>query len=454
MRPALKSMQFAATALALSLTAMGQAHAAGFALMEQNASGLGNAYAGQAAAAEDASTVFFNPAGMTNIKGRQVVTAINAILPSSEFNDTGSSAPFVPTPLGTVTFGHPTGGDGGDAGDLAFVPNAYVSWELVPNQIWLGLGINAPFGLKTEYDDDWVGRFHATKSEVMSVNVNPTIAWKVNETFSVGGGINFQYFKADLRNQVSYSAAIFGQTLGTVLAPRLEGESTIEGDDWGVGWNIGAMFNLSPNTRIGLAYRSSIDFELEGDASFDDVPPIPLVQAGFVTRDITADVEVPESFSIGLSHYFTPRLQLLLDYTWTGWDSIQSVEIEQEDGTNLAALPLNFENSYRIGAGLNYQWSDTFKLRVGLAFDKTPVKDEFRTPRLPDEDRIWATIGAQWRLSPAAVVDVGYAYIWADEAEIDLPNSDPEASRLPRGNLQGDYDAHVQIFSVQMSYSF
>ena len=452
MRPALKSIslsipssikasiQFTATALALSVAAIGQANAAGFALMEQNASGLGNAYAGQAAAAEDASTIFFNPAGMTQIKGRQLVGALHAIYTTGEFNDNGSTGPAGPL--------HPLGGDGGDPGDLSGVPNGYLSWEVVPNQLWLGIGVNAPFGLKTEYDDDWVGRFHGTKSEVMSINVNPSIAWKANETVSFGGGLNLQYFKADLSSQVSYTAASGG------LIPFAEGESNVEGDDWSWGWNFGVMFNFSPSTRLGLHYRSRIDYELEGDADFDDVPPVGALPLVFADGDITADLEVPASFSIGLSHYFTPRLQLLADYTWTDWDSIETLRIMRTSGSQLTALPLNFEDSWRAGIGLNYQLNDYWKLRFGVAYDESPVQDEFRTPRLPDEDRVWTAIGAQWKFSPNGALDFGYAYIWVDEAELDLDSVDPSVSPLPRGNLVGDYDANVHIFSMQMRYSF
>jgi long-chain fatty acid transport protein len=195
-RPKFGRVFGALTAAGLAALGSQNAHAAAFALMEQNASGLGNAYAGQAAAAEDASTIFFNPAGMTYIKGRQAVGAFHLIKPSSEFNDEGSTSPVAPT-----------GGDGGDAGDLAFVPNAYLSWEIVPDKIWLGIGLGAPFGLKTEYDDDWVGRFHAVKSDLKTININPSIAWKVADGVSLGTGINLQN-RSGTQQSTSYRGAI------------------------------------------------------------------------------------------------------------------------------------------------------------------------------------------------------------------------------------------------------
>jgi len=439
--------------LALAITAMfaSGAQAAGFALMEQNASGLGNAYSGQAAAAEDASTIFFNPAGMTHLPGRQVVIGGNFIDPNTEFNDKGSTAPFIPpaTPLG-----HTPGGDGGDAGDLAFVPHGYMSWEVLPSQLWVGIGVGAPFGLKTDYENDWIGRFHGTSSEVKTININPSIAWKVNNTVSLGFGLNIQKFEAELANAVSYTAVILGGGGGFI--PGLEGIAKVEGDDWGFGWNAGALFNISPATRIGIAYRSKIDYDLDGDVNFSNRPPA--LAAALPDGDIEADVEVPDTFSVGLSHQLTPKIQLLADYTWTGWDSVQTIEIRRDNGAGLSALDLNMHDTYRVGLGLNYKVNDEWKLRFGVAHDRSAVR-EGRTPRLPDEDRFWASVGVQWAFSKQGVIDVGYAFVKAlGDAEINQPNLDPTPTpgfpNSPRGDLVGDYDAVVHILGVQARYSF
>lgn len=405
---------WAKVALVVAAAFAGSAHAAGFALMEQNASGLGNAYAGQAAAAEDASTIFFNPAGMTYLPGRQVVVGGNFIRPKTEFNDDGSRN----------AFGAP-GPDGGDAGDLAFVPHGYLSWEVVPAQVWLGVGVGVPFGLKTDYDEDWVGGFFGTHSEVKTININPSVAWKINETVSFGFGLNFQRFEAELSQMVPVG-------LGTSL------EGTVEGDDWGWGWNAGVLINLSPSTRVGISYRSKIDYDLEG--KFKGVSAL----AG----DIEADVKLPESVSVAMSHQFTPRLQLLADYTWTGWDSIQEIAIDYKAGGNVSTLELDMHNTWRVGVGMNYQLNDAWKLRAGIAYDRSAIRHG-RTPRLPDEDRLWFAVGAQWALNKATAIDVGYAYLTTrGDASVDLAGP-PTAARLV-----GDYDAKVHIFGVQARYSF
>src|SRR5262245_18777854 len=186
-------------AAVVSAAFAGEAGAAGFAIGTQNASGLGNAYAGASATAEDASTIFYNPAGMTRLAGRQAVGSLIALKTEIKFSSDSSRTTLPPLITTGLT------NNGGDAGDWGFVPGGYLSWQLTPN-LWAGIGVNAPFGLKTEYESGWVGRFHAIKSEVLTVNINPSVAWKINETFSVAAGVNAMYIDAELTNSVDYSA--------------------------------------------------------------------------------------------------------------------------------------------------------------------------------------------------------------------------------------------------------
>ena len=190
----------------------GRGQAAAFALIEQSASGLGNAYAGQAASAQDASTVFFNPAGMTLLPDTQMAVSGHLIQPSLKFSGTFSA------PVG--------GGQGGDAGGVAFVPNLYFVHPLA-RDIHLGVGINAPFGLKTDYDAGWVGRFQALKSEIKTINVKPSIAWKISDQLSLGAGLDIQRIEATLSNNISPSAP------GSLM--------TVKGDDYGWGYNLGLL---------------------------------------------------------------------------------------------------------------------------------------------------------------------------------------------------------------------
>lgn len=408
------------------------AQASGFQLMEQNASGLGNAYSGQAAAAENASTIFFNPAGMTRLPGRQFSGALNAIRPSAEFTNTGGSS----APLGLPS----PGGNGGDAGDWAFVPNAYFSWQLNPNW-WVGVGVTVPFGLKTEYDQGWVGRFQSQKSEVKTIDVNPSVAFKVNEAASLGGGISYQRAKV----KVDRSA---------ILAVPIESRAHIDIDDSKWGWNIGGMFNLGTNTRIGVTYRSAMDYDLTGTVTFTNAPVV-----GTFSQGVRANAELPDTLSWGIAHQWSPRWEILGDITYTRWSKIKAVPLVTTSAsalipanTTLDTFNFQFKDTYRIGVGANWKWRDNFMWKFGVAYDKSPVEDQFRTTTLPDNDRTWIAIGGKYQMSKQATLDIGYAHLFIKDPTI---NQQRGVAALPlQGNVIGNYDSDVNILSVQFTYSF
>ena len=427
------------------------AGASAFQLLEQSASGLGNAYAGQGASAQDASTIFFNPAGMTKLPGRNAVGALNAIKPSAKFTNTGSTnAPLQPT----------LGGNGGDAGDWAFVPNAYFSWQLNP-QLWVGLGLNAPFGLKTEYDTTWVGRFHAIESELKTINVNPSIAYKVSDTLSLGAGINYQRADATLSNAVNYSAAAFGAGGAPLLAaiggPGQEGVAKVEGNDGAWGYNLGAMFDVTPNTRMGIAYRSAMKYTLTGDVKFSNRPAA--LAGGLPDGPVRADIKLPAIASLNLFHRLNPKWDLLADVTWTDWSTLQSLDIYRTNGALLSTTPLRWKDTWRVGVGANYHHNDLWTFRFGTAYDQTPVPDADRTPRVPDQDRIWVALGAQYRMSRQLAIDVGYAHLFVRDASVNLCNAAQAAANpaacAGKNNLVGTYNSNkVDIISAQARYAF
>lgn len=398
--------RFKRLAATLALTTVcGSAHAAGYALIEQNASGLGNAYAGQAAAAGDASTIYFNPAGMTRLPDRQVVIAGHLIKPRAEFSGTSS--------IGV------TGGQGGDAGDWAFVPNAYVAMRLTPD-VHLGVGLNSPFGLKTEYDPDWIGRYQALESELKTINLNPSIAYKLSETFSVGAGLNIQWIEATLTNRIS------------PLAPSSMIE--IKGDDYGWGYNLGALWQATPATRIGLAYRSEVDYRLEGSAT---VQNFPLLSSG----PVTAEVTLPDSASLSLFHTLSPTWDLLADVSWTGWSDFDDLPIR---GTVNSTTVENWSDSLRYSLGATWHANENWSLRAGVAYDEAPVSDRYRTPRIPDGARTWVALGGQYRMSKRSALDFGYAHLFVND-----PGLQPEAT-----TLDGEYDSAVDIVSAQFTLNF
>lgn len=408
--------------VAAALAAMtGQAGASGFQLMEQNASGLGNAYAGQAAAAENASTIFFNPAGMTRLQGRQISGAINLIRPSSEFSNSGTStAPAaLPSP----------GGNGGDSGSWAAVPNMYMSWQLDP-QWWVGVGVSVPFGLGIEYDAGWFGRFQVRKAEIKTIDINPSVAYKLSDAVSIGGGLSFQ------RAEVTIERSAF---VGIETPSKLK----LENDSFG--FNLGAMFNLSPATRIGLAYRSSIKHDLEGTATVNGVGSAP----------ISTTAKLPDTLAWGISHQLDPKWQLLSDITLTQWSKIKQIPITTTAasalgpaGRVLDTFAFEFKDTFRIGVGANYRMRDDFMLKLGVAYDKSPVTDQHRTATLPDNDRTWLAIGGKYIASKQLTLDFGYSYIMVKDASIN-------STKALQGSVVGNYsDPSVHIISAQATYSF
>lgn len=406
-------MRFSKTAVSWSVAGAmwvmaGSAAASGFALIEQSGSGLGNAFSGGAASAEDASTIFYNPAGMSRLSGKQIVLAASEIRPSAKFTGTGALP----------------GDAGGDAGSWALVPNGYFAMEVDP-KLRVGLGINSPFGLQTEYTPTWVGRTNAIKSKLETINLNPSVAYQVNDSLSLGAGINYQRIR--------------GQLTSYVGAP---GTSSMTGSDSAWGYNLGALYNVSPQTRIGAAYRSAISYNLNGSVTYSNM-------SGLITP-ITLAIKVPDSFSLSGFHRLDDKWDLMADATWTGWSAFQQLKVMVvATGLPLQTVQESWRDTWRISAGSNYHYNDRWTARMGVAFDQTPVSDAFRTARIPDGDRTWLSVGGQYKPGKESAIDFGYAHLFVKNASINATNIVPNP-----GPLVGSYSNSVDILSVQYAHSF
>ena len=397
-----------------------QAHASAFALIEQSASGLANSYAGAAAAADDASIIFYNPAGMSLLPGGMQVSAGLALINLSvKFSDSGSTAP---AGIGSL------GGNGGDAGDLSAVPNVYFAMDVAPN--WkVGVGVGVPFGLKTEYDPTWVGRFQAIKSDISTLNINPSVSYKLDDKMSFGFGLNYQQIDAELSRAV-------------VIGPGAESVATVKGKDTSWGFNAGAMFQATPDTRLGVSYRSSIKYNVSGTVNVAAVPAL--------NGDANLDVKMPDTFSIALNHRLDSKWTLLGDATRTGWAKIKDLTIVTSNGQPPSVTPENFKNTWRVGVGATYRYSDDWSIKTGLAYDQTPVNDTDRTPRLPDNNRIWLSVGGQYKLSKDGTLDFGYAHLFIKDASI----NQNAGSAAANGQLVGTYKGTVDVLGAQFAYRF
>jgi len=410
----------------------GSAGAAGFQLLEQNASGIGNSYAGSAASAENASTIFYNPAGMTQLRDREVSFGGTIVKTNFEFSNSGSSTGML-------------SGDGGNGGSTGFIPNAYLSWALTKD-LYVGLGIGAPFGLRTEYDDNWRGAAHSVSFDIKTINLNPSIAWRATDWLSLGFGLSWQRIEAEYVRRVAVGVPGVPQT---GVFPASTATLKLDDDSWG--WNAGALFTLAPQTKLGVSYRSTIKYETTGDVQVSG--PSAALNAGG-SSGAKAEIKLPDTFILSLTQGIGDRVELLGDVSWTGWSSIPTVDIYRSSGAPLQTLHTDFRDTWRFAVGSNYKLDEAFKLKFGVAYDQTPVKDpEHRLTSLPDNNRTWFSAGVQWKPSKTMVLDVGGAYLYVKDAEI---NNEQRSinQQQNRGLVKGTYSDSAWLIGAQFSMAF
>ncbi len=434
----------------LLLTSMA-AHGAGFALIEHSASGMGNAYAGAAAIAEDGSTIYFNPAGMTELGDEQISGAIHWVRPRGDFTNSGSS-----TASGDPLLGDDSRGQGIDG----IIPNLYYSKRL-ESGVMFGFGINVPYGMETSYNDDWVGRYHAVKSKVMSVNFNPSLAWQVNDKLSLGAGINGQYIHIELSNAIDFGSICSGTMPAATCAAQdadhpqqRDGFAELEADGFNWGYNVGLLYKLQPETRVGFSYRSKITHDVKGDADFTVPSSMAFLTAGgsFVDTGLRSTVTLPESTSLSFTHQID-RFTLLFDWSYTRWSRFKELRIEYDSAQADSVTTENWQDSRRYAVGLNYQLSSGLLLRSGIAYDETPIPDEIhRTPRIPGSDRLWVALGFGYQIDNHLSIDVGYAHLFVDDSGSD--HSFESSVSTLNHTLSGEYEATVNILSAQLNWSF
>lgn len=421
------------------------ASAAGFALIETNARGQGNAYAGAAAYTPDASTIFFNPAGMMGLDEDQLVLASHIILPESSFTNNGSVN-------AAAVGGTPISGGNDDGGFDAFVPNLY--WvKNIDEDMKFGLGINAPFGLAIKYDDTWVGRYHAVVSDLQVLNFNPSMAYQLNDTVAIGGGLDFMVADVILSQAIDF-AAVLGQTPNSDDGfVELTGDNF---DDVAVGFNFGLLFDVNYETDIGVAYRSEVDIDVKGDANFTVPASAALLVANgqFIDTGLTAGITLPQSLSVSIAHQ-QDKITYLADITWIGWSSFDELRIKFDNPLQADGLTTeNWDDTMRYSFGIDYQYNPNMVLRTGIALDETPVPSaERRTPRLPGNDRTWLSFGLSYEIDNAFSVDVGYSHLFFDDTQINN-ELESEASDNVKATLTGTYEASVDILSVQLNWNY
>lgn len=434
------------TALALGIAgvlAFGQAQASGFQIKENSTKALGRAFAGSAAAAGDASVVSNNPAAMSTFKQSAVQADVAVIDLTADFGGGGTTA-----------FGTPlNGGDGGDPGDATAVPSLAAIFPVGDSGMTLGAQVSAPFGLKTEYERNWVGRYNAVESDVKTVDLTLSASFDFGSEVSFGAGLIYQRAEATLSNAIDFGTLLAAGGVPGFAPQNADGFASVKGDDTGIGWIIGMHIHPNERTAIGFSHRSEIDHDLEGDADFavpsNAAAVLAVVAPGqFVDAGALAPLTTPAVDTISISYGVTDNITLLADFSRTQWSSLENVTIFFDSNQAPSVEDFSWKDTTFASIGGEWDINESFTLRAGYAQDQSPTKIETRTPRLPDADRQWGSIGLTWRASEALEVSAAYTRIFVDDPEISGIVSSSGST------LTGSYDADVNIFGLSAQYRF
>lgn len=471
-----KAIRFATlAAVAAPVTVM----AGGFSLNEQSASQMGVANAGAAANPENATTVLFNPAGMSQLSGTNIsfgaaVLDIDAEAKTSSITATGA-------------IGQPVdGGDyrnGGDIADPAVLPNFYMTHE-VNDSIDVGFGIHAPYGLAADYDDDFAGRFFADKTELTAIAFTPSIAVNNGQGLSMGLGLNIIYAEGRLSRSQDLSRAFYGAALQQGAPEEIAYQSAlgapepyadVEGDDIGVTFRVGFLYELSEKTQFGLTAQTGTELNLKGDMEVTGLPGAPYTPVTSATEKVEVPLAIPESITFGARHKLTDDITLLAGATYARWSRFEELDIVSREGNTgavsniLGALgggvpdPINhvteeWKNTWQFNVGGIWQATPAWAFKAGYAFDESPVNDNFVTARIPSQDRHWLTLGTQWKdVDSGWTIDAAVGTLIFDgNAKVDdrvYLHSDP-SSPVGDDRFQAEYDLSAWGAAIEFSKAF
>lgn len=490
-----------ASASLISSTAL----ASGFKLNEQSASGVGTAYAGRAAVVEDATTVYYNPAGMSKLTRPEISLGGTYINIDAKFsNGTRTNPAGVPS---SMEGGYDNGGSLIPATTIPFVYYAHP----INEKLALGFGLFVPFGAHTEYSPNALSGGFAGKTELTTIDFQPAFSYKINDTLAIGGGLDIVYAKGVLSKQLDLIPyAPTNPTTGALLDndnyKGYENTFSVEGDDVGFGWNLGLMWDITPATTLGVTYRSQVKFTLEGDAEFaikdgvkvfnKQLAGTSLAQNGLVFADLAVDaangkspaemganlaqgkytgkvsdqsakvpLTGPQNATISLAHRFTDSFQLQGGVTWTDWSSFKYFDVigtEAGDISTIGGLGNNYighivekwSDSFAYAIGGTYTLNDEWLFRAGFAYDEAPVNKNHRTARVPDNDRKWLTAGARYSMNQDLSFDLGLAYLIMSDFSMSEVDYDLNDNAIAGQKIEGDYSMNAFGASVQMNYRY
>ncbi|MDI4663804.1 outer membrane protein transport protein [Xanthobacter autotrophicus] len=407
--------------------AAGEAQAGGFGLREQSAYYQGTSFAGNAAGGEGLGSMFWNPAAISFAPGLSVEGNVTYIAPHAAVDVYSATAPLTGASLGNLGVS--------DIVDNGTLPTTYISYAW--DKWAVGLAVTSPFGLVTDAPCNWSGRYYGCYNKIFDMNVQASAAYRVNEWLTLGGGLNVNYIDAKLTN---------AQFAG-LATPANNLYAQLDGDDLGIGFNLGVLFTLAPGTTLGVGYRSYIDQRLAGTLN--------LSVAGLTTvnqMNVNAGLTLPDQVTASFRSQIAPQWTVLGTVEWTNWSTVQELVVTTR-GIPVSTLDLKWNDGWYFSGGVEYQWDPRLALRAGIAYELSPVPDETRSPRLPDTNRLWLSGGLTYNFTPQFAMDFAYSHIFGETSPMGLYPTDP-ANAL-RGSLVAEVnDGYVDIVSVGLRYKF
>lgn len=409
-------------AVALAST---QLFAAGFALNEQSVSGMGTGFAGRSSAADDASTVYGNPAGMSRLKRQQVTVGGAAVIAKTDISGPGSN-------LGGET--------DGDMVPLVGVPMGYYVKPLDDN--WsVGFGVYVPFGLVTDYGSDDAARYWGKKSHVEVITFQPTVSYAFNDKVSIGIGPTFNRIRGEL-----------GSNLINPASPgRNDGEVKIKGDDTAVGYNVGLLVQATDRTRVGLTYHSMVDYKLEGKTRVSTPLIGPYSGSKF---DASLNIKTPESVDLSVTHELDDQWTLYAGSTWTRWSRLKDITVDNDVPRPLAGSAFqtikeeqNWHDTWAHAVGASYKVNKQWTLRTGFSVDQSPTNNHDRSPRIPTGDRRIFSLGAGYSPTDDMTIDVAYSYLWEEDTKVNQASA-------TKGRYQAKYENSAHGLGASLTYRF
>ncbi|MEE9099190.1 OmpP1/FadL family transporter [Pseudomonas nitroreducens] len=417
--------------LAVSAALIGSSTTAlanGLTLNEQSASSAGTAYAGRSSSALDSSTIYGNPAGLTKLRRSEVSGGAAILAVSDDISDVKSNA---------------SGTNKGDSVPTAVIPFGYWSTP-IDERLSVGLGFYVPFGLVNDYESSFQGRYFGSYSKTQIITLQPTIAYRINEHLSIGGGPTLNRFDAKLQNNLATGNLNNGK----------ETLVTIKGDDTAIGYNIGFLVDFNETTRWGVTYHSKVSYKLKGHTEVSDSPDFLSLNGKY---SATVDLDTPESLDTSITHHFNDRWTGYLGTTWTRWSRLGKFEavncnvspIGQAAGLGRVGEQLNWHDTWSTAVGASYELNPQWLLRAGFAYDPAPVRNADRSVRIPVANRKSVTLGAAYSPNTDMTIDLAYGYLWDSEASV---NQSSDSGLQPAYSAK--FNSSANGLAVQLTYRY